>query len=306
MKELTITKMNGGAYIDSREVAKIIGKDHRNLLRVIRGYAEILRKRGALNFELSSFFIESSYISEQNKEMPCFLLSKMGCEMVAVKLTGEKGVLFTYSYVKRFNELEAAEQEAKIKAHSAPRLNDFNVAVKNVLNGMSQCFVPPKKVMGFLCGVYEPLGIEVMPFHENDCFGYYTATEIAGQIGVYSNTGRPHGHAVSAIISKLDNLAHHAMVIPYGLVGATFRYDSFIVEAVRNWLAKNKFPSTVPYNGFEYHIYYHRQTSLFDDDTILDLNDDLDDYTSDELDEMCGKFGGCDACPGRHICCYED
>jgi hypothetical protein len=126
---------------------------------------------------------------------------------------------------------------------------------------------------------------------------------------VYSDTGRPHGHAVSAIISKLDNHARHAMVIPYGLVGATFRYDSFIVEAVRNWLADNKFPNLVHYLDFDYHIYYHRQISLFDDfddDTIINLNDDPDDYTADELDEICGEFGDCDECPGFPYCCELD
>ena len=52
MNELTIIKHNGGAYIDSREVAVFIGKDHRNLLRDIRGYCEILRKSNELRFRL--------------------------------------------------------------------------------------------------------------------------------------------------------------------------------------------------------------------------------------------------------------
>ena len=318
MNELTIIKYNGGAYIDSREVAVFIGKDHRNLLRDIRGYCEIMRKSNELRFELINFFVESSYVDSRGREKSCFLLTKKGCELCANKLSGTKGVLFTAAYVSKFNAMEAAEREAEIKSHARPRLSEFNTAVKNVLNGMSQAYVAPDGVMKFLCGVYEPLGIEVLPFHETDYIGYYNVTEIAAKVGVYSASGRPHGHAVSAIIAGLDNRAFmgHAMVIPYGLVGATFRYDSFIVEAVRNWLAENKFPHIVPYLDFDYHVYYHRQMSLFDDfddfddDTILDLDDDLDDYpddyTAEELDEMCGKFGDCDECPGFAYCCESD
>jgi len=43
---------------------------------------------------------------------------------------------------------------------------------------------------------------------------------------------------------------------------------------------------------------------------VIDLNteDDDDDYdfTAEELDEMCGEFGDCDECPGRHICCDDE
>jgi len=141
-------------------------------------------------------------------------------------LTGEKGVLFTAAYVAKFNEMEAAEREAAIKAHARPRLNEFNSAVRNVLNGMSYGFTKPSRVMSFLQGVYEPLGIEVIPFHETDYSGYYTVTEIAEAFGLYSESGRPHGHAVSAIISKIENAAHHAVVVPYGLVGVTVRYSN--------------------------------------------------------------------------------
>ena len=128
-------------------------------------------------------------------------------------------------------------------------------------------------------------------------------TEIAAKIGIYSDTGRPHGHAVSAIISKLDNHASHALVIPYGLVGITIRYDSFIIEAVWKWFMENKFPSTVPYLDFDYHIYFYRQLSLHDNDYVPNLKDD---FTVEELDEMCDLFDNCDKCPGRFTCYEED
>ena len=62
------------------------------------------------------FFVPSTYVNNQNKEQPCYLLTKKGCEMVANKLTGEKGVIFTAKYVNRF-----AEMEQKIKLPKTDR-----------------------------------------------------------------------------------------------------------------------------------------------------------------------------------------
>ena len=274
MNELTIIKCGGGAYVDSREVAEAIGKPHRHLLRDIRRYSGVIEKIGAPNFGLTNFFHEAFYLSAQNKEMPCFLITKMGCEMIANKLTGEKGIQFTAAYIAKFNEMEAAERDAEIKANATPRLSEFNSAVKNVLGGMAYCQTAPGRVLNFLRGVYEPLGIEVQT--DGDEYGYYTATQIAGLIGVYSDTGRPHGHAVSAIISKLENPASHAMVIPYGLVGVTIRYDSQIVDEVQKWITDHGFPSEVPYLNFFYHINYDCKVAFYSDKSHLDDNICLD------------------------------
>lgn len=63
--------------IDSRDVAKMIGKTHKNLMRDIRSYINDLEESSKLSPR--QFFIESSYISAQNKELPCFLLTKQSC-----------------------------------------------------------------------------------------------------------------------------------------------------------------------------------------------------------------------------------
>ena len=89
--------------ISSVEVAKMVGMTHKNLLRKIDGYLDTL---GRLKIEPSDFFLKSSYINNQNKEMPCYLITKMGCEFLAHKFTGEKGILFTAKYIQRFHEME--------------------------------------------------------------------------------------------------------------------------------------------------------------------------------------------------------
>ena len=98
-----ITTNNGVNVIESREVANMTGKRHSDLLRSIENYNTTL-----LNAKMRSvdFFIESIYKDGSGKENKCYLLTKQGCEMVANKMTGEKGILFTAAYVQAFNEME--------------------------------------------------------------------------------------------------------------------------------------------------------------------------------------------------------
>ena len=91
--------------IDSRDVAKMIGKSHAHLMRDIHDYISVLEPDPKL--DSAQFFIKSSYIDPNKQERPCYLLTKKGCEFVANKLTGRKGTIFTATYVSLFNEYEA-------------------------------------------------------------------------------------------------------------------------------------------------------------------------------------------------------
>ena len=272
MTDLTIIKHNGGAYIDSREVAKAIEKDHNHLLRDIREYARIMVKGGASNYGHSDFFIESTYISKQNRVMPCFLLSKMGCEMVANKLTGEKGVLFTAAYVTRFNEMEIAER-AELEALAvmpAPRLGEYNACARIVIRVLRELGAMPEDMILFLRELYKPLGIaittEIMTSSDNEtklnepCF--YTAQQIAEMLGVYSINGKPHVQAISCILNEnlLISEAHKTLVaIDCGdHTGVSVRYDKHAVQSVMEWIAEYSFPNEIYGFGRTYSVRYDR------------------------------------------------
>ena len=104
MNNLTILNQNGQLVTNSREVADMVGKQHPHLLRDIKGYKEVIDQNP--NLDSANFFIESTYKNENNQSYPCYLLTKKGCDMVANKMTGEKGVLFTATYVTKFDEME--------------------------------------------------------------------------------------------------------------------------------------------------------------------------------------------------------
>lgn len=103
MNDLQIINRGGQLLIDSRQVAEMIGRPHNDLMKSIRQFCEYLN-RG--NFSLVDFFIESTYEDGKGETRPCYLITRKGCDMVANKLTGEKGVLFTATYVTQFEEME--------------------------------------------------------------------------------------------------------------------------------------------------------------------------------------------------------
>jgi len=89
--------------LDSREVAKMVEKDHAHLCRDIKGYVDVI----STNPDMDSldYFIEATYVDKKGETRKRYDVTKMGCEMIANKLTGKKGILFTAKYVKRFNEM---------------------------------------------------------------------------------------------------------------------------------------------------------------------------------------------------------
>ena len=106
MNELKVFEKNGQLLTDSREVAKMIGKEHFHLMRDISSYMKVLNgietedsdeskigfvKNSRLKIKPSDFFLESTYLDGKGEIRPCCLLTKKGCDMVANKLTGQKG-----------------------------------------------------------------------------------------------------------------------------------------------------------------------------------------------------------------------
>jgi hypothetical protein len=161
--------------------------------------------------------------------------------------------------VENVNEREEAGRAAAV---SLPTLGEYNDAVKIILSALRNMGASPERVMDFLNGVYEPFGIPVT----EDCeFAgtqkMYTATQIAGSLGLYSMNGYPHAHAVSAILN--NNLfigeEHRAELILFETANLTVyftRYDKYALERVRNWVETNGLPDEVDGACYTYYIFY--------------------------------------------------
>ncbi|ADK16706.1 Rha family transcriptional regulator [Clostridium ljungdahlii] len=126
--------------LDSREVAKMVGKDHKNLLRDINTYISQMKQANEDSSKLSTpinptdYFIESLYVNSQNKTQPCYLLTKLGCEFVSNKLTGVKGTAFTAIYTKKFNDMEASINTGLDTSQLSPSLQMFSKIFESLAN----------------------------------------------------------------------------------------------------------------------------------------------------------------------------
>ena len=99
-----------GRKITSLEVAEMVGKEHKNVLRDIK---LIIEQVGGRLKVAPSYFEESYYVNSQNKQQPMYLLSKEGCDLFGTRMTGEKGTKFALKYVQRFNEMEMELSQKK-------------------------------------------------------------------------------------------------------------------------------------------------------------------------------------------------
>lgn len=94
--------------IPSYEVAKMMGKEHWEVLRMLEGSKDrkgIIQTLNDHQMGVVEYFVPSTYVDDKGETRKCYECTKMGCDMLANKMTGEKGILFTAKYVKRFNEM---------------------------------------------------------------------------------------------------------------------------------------------------------------------------------------------------------
>ena len=95
--------------ISSLEVAEMMETEHSKIIRKLegskdrKGYIDVLNEA---QMGVVDYFIKSSYKDAKGEERPCYEVTKLGCDFLANKFTGEKGILFTAKYVKRFSEME--------------------------------------------------------------------------------------------------------------------------------------------------------------------------------------------------------
>lgn len=145
MNPLTLINTDGELYVDSRDVAQAIERTHSELLKQIRSYSGFLSEG---KIPLAEFFVEAEYTDEQNKSRPCYLITRKGCDMIANKLTGKKGVLFTAAYVTAFEKMTeqlttTGTQFFPPKATSAGEVSSL---IKNVRITMERQNSAPIKV----------------------------------------------------------------------------------------------------------------------------------------------------------------
>jgi Rha family phage regulatory protein len=137
--------------IPSYEVAEMMDKKHYEVLAMIHGNSQrkgIIQVLTDVQMYVSDYFIESTYIDDSGKENVYYECTKMGCDMLANKMTGDKGIIFTAKYVKAFNDMQKAiEQVGQLvqqqpQAQIGPRYSYNNYWIKRELSVIKPTDIP--------------------------------------------------------------------------------------------------------------------------------------------------------------------
>lgn len=196
--------------LDSREVAEMVGKRHANLIRDIENYVKVISENSKLSSQ--NFFIERTYKTDgNNKTYKRYDITKKGCEMVANKLTGEKGILFTAEYVERFNQMEQADAIPRVTPNPHYRTRMIGTAVRDV----GKTAEALEKVFGCRHGmalatassmVGEAYGIDMTPVQRlipaEDNPGTLSPSQIAESLGLFNRQGNPDAQTVNRMLQS--------------------------------------------------------------------------------------------------------
>lgn len=99
-------------FISSKEISEIVDIPHKNILQKIEGrgkLAGIIPTLENANIDVSDYFIKSTYKDKQSRTKPCYLCTKLGCELLCNKITGKKGIILSALFQKTFEELLRGE-----------------------------------------------------------------------------------------------------------------------------------------------------------------------------------------------------
>lgn len=201
MNILKAYNLNGQKVVDSREVAEMVGRSHKELLRTINTYIGYLKGDGAegenlsgvaqRNFAPGDFFIESIYTDSNNQQRPNFWITKKGCDMIANKLTGKKGVLFTAAYVTAFDEMN--QQIAEMNCF-APKVSPGGLAM--LINATRQIMIESgssyQDVRQMAKDLYQTWNVPVPPVLHKEALGQLSFFESSAvTVGIDASKTEP-------------------------------------------------------------------------------------------------------------------
>lgn len=98
---LGLTERDGKAVVSSRDIARVFEKEHKHVMRDVRGIIENDPSWGQSNFG------HTPYLEPQNGQTYYeYLITRDGFTLLVMGYTGEKAMQFKKAYIAAFNEME--------------------------------------------------------------------------------------------------------------------------------------------------------------------------------------------------------
>ena len=102
MEELVFKSEKGTPVTTSLLVAQKFGKQHKDVLESVRGILTT-----AENSAVLSMFYETTYLNDQNKQQPLFIMNRDGFSLLVMGFTGKDALKFKLDFIDAFNKMDA-------------------------------------------------------------------------------------------------------------------------------------------------------------------------------------------------------
>lgn len=109
MNEIVYRGDSNQPLTNSKLVAEVFGKNHKDVMKAIRNLTE----GSAQNCAVRQMFSESTYLNEQNKEQPMFIMNQDGFTLLAMGFNGKKAMEFKLKYIEAFNAMKRQIEQSK-------------------------------------------------------------------------------------------------------------------------------------------------------------------------------------------------
>ena len=174
----------GKIYVSSREVAHTFEKRHADVLEKIKtALLHVDKEFSERNFPLAE------YIDGQGKKRPEYLLTKDGFIFAVMGFTGAKAAKWKIDFINAFNQMEQVIKEVTKPIHlEKPKSQTAKIQTAKLLMKLADKYKDNKEYSQVLdsYAVKELTGQELLPLPVVE-EKYYSATDIAYELGVSSN-----------------------------------------------------------------------------------------------------------------------
>lgn len=138
----------------------------------------------------------------------------------------------------------------KDKTSHKEKLPSVNQMVKNIKGALLDAGVDSKYIAAEVVRIYSDNGYPVKVPLISEVPVLWDCTTMAKELGIFSESGRPHDKAMAAIIQKLDLFTEEIVRTAYsrnGHDGVTVQYKDSVLQKAKEWLEETGYPTMIEY-----------------------------------------------------------
>lgn len=231
----------------TRHVRELV---NRNLERFKDGIDCLDLKKGVVQNDTYALLNDLGYTRQEIVQADhIYILSERGyAKLVKIMDTPLAWDIYEHLLDEYFLLREEKRERKKVQATKRPALSSVNGAMKLTIDAMKSSGVAPEFIVLAVAKTYAPYGI-VIP---EDCLPegekLFECETIATELGIMSESGKPHKQAVSAIIGLVGVSEDEVKVVPFATghySNDTRKYKASVMQRIAQWLEEHGYPTAI-------------------------------------------------------------